>query len=123
MDLVAQKLVQGSGEVIVTALELPAEAPFEVGVGKAAGHPLFKGEDVLVAVFDGSLMADQRADVQEHFLGRLLLAEVGAAPLGDEHVGVHPGKPWQARGCVGGRFLCAHFLCAHFKALCGRVIV
>ena len=73
MDLVAQQLVQpGFGEVIVAALELPAETAFEVGVGKAPWHPLFKGEGVLVAVFDGSRVADQRADVQEHLLGRLL---------------------------------------------------
>ena len=109
MDLVAKQLVQRSGEVIVTALELPAETPFEVGVGEAAGHPLFKGEGVPVAVFDGSRVAYQRAEVQEHFLGRLLLPEVDVLPLGDEYAGVQLGKPRQAGCGVGGRFRSGHF--------------
>ena len=109
VDLVAQQLVQRGFQVVVAALELPGETAFEVGVGEAARHPLFKGEGVPVAVFDGSRVADQRADVQEHLLGRLFLPEVYVLPLGDEYVGVQLGKPSQAGGCVGGRFRSAHF--------------
>ena len=109
VDLITEELVQGISEVVVAALELPAEASFEVGIGKAAGHPLFEGEGVLVTVFDGGGVADEGADIQEHFLGRLLFAEVGGAPLGDEVAGVHAGEPRQAGCGVGGRFRCGHF--------------
>ena len=91
VDLVPEQLVHRTVKVGVAALELPAEAALKVGVGDPAGHRLFEGEYVLVAVVPGGGMAQDAADVQEHLLGRLFLAKVAAEPLGDECRGTHAG--------------------------------
>ena len=84
VDLVAQELAQPRLEVVVAAFEFPAEVSFEKGIGEPAGHPLFKSKGVAVAIFYWRGVTNQGADVQEHLLGRLLLAKLDVAPLGDE---------------------------------------
>ena len=89
MHLIAEQLVEGVVQVGVAALELPAEMVLQVGVGEAAGYRLFKGEGVRAGVCRRGGMADQGAQVQEHFLGRLPFAKGDGRPLGDENDGRH----------------------------------
>ena len=89
VNLIAQQLVESSRQLVITTLELPAETLLEVGVSKAAGHRLLKGEHVGVAVGHRAGMADQGADVEEHFLRRLLLAKADVMPLGDKLLWSH----------------------------------
>ena len=92
IDLVAEQLVERAWQLIVAALELPAESVFQVSVGKTTGNPLFKGESVRVAVGYWSRMTYQGAEVQEHFLRRLLFTKLSVAPLGDELRWRHCGE-------------------------------
>ena len=84
VHLIAQQLVERVVQLGIAALELPTEALIEVSIGKAAGHRLLKGERVGVAVSDRAGVSDQSADVEEHFLRRLLFAKVSRLPFRDE---------------------------------------
>ena len=91
VDLVPEELVQAAIEFSIVALELPAEMVLQVSVGEAAGHPFLEGEHLPVPKRDRRGVVDQSADVQEHFLGGLLLSEVDVAPLGDEFLRLQLG--------------------------------
>ena len=86
VNLIAEQLLHGRVQVGVAALELPAEPLLQVGIGKAARHPLLKGESLRIAVFPRGGMAHQAAKIQKHLLRRLLFAELNAHPLADERL-------------------------------------
>ena len=98
--LIAKELEKCVLKLGVTALELPAEPAFQVGVGEPAGHPLFEGEGLVVGKLDGGWVPDQAADVQEHFRRRLFLAEVDVLPLGDKLFRAQPGLGGHHGSCL-----------------------
>jgi hypothetical protein len=63
INLVPKQLIEGAGQLVVRAFELPAETFLQIGVGEPAGYSLLEGEHVGVPVTHGAGMADQIAEV------------------------------------------------------------
>ena len=84
VNLVAQQLDEGSVQLGVLALELPAEMLLEIGVGGSARHGFLEGERLRIAVGRRRRVAHQPAQVVEEGLRPLPLAEAGIPPASDK---------------------------------------
>ena len=111
VNLVAERLVHGSVQVGVRALELPDEITFQIGISHPVGHPFLEGEGIPVAMGDGRGVFHQGADIQKHLLGRLLLPEVDVAPLRDESLWLHFSASPTGNSVVFDRCLCSSGSC------------